>query len=295
MAATTLHASREPFGTAVPPMAGIGLREPHLEAFVAAGCPASWVEIHSENYLVPGGPRLARIERVREHRPLSCHGVGLSLGGAEGPDPDHLQRLRALYDRLQPGLVSEHLAWSVVDGGYLNDLLPIPYTEETLDRVARTVEQVQESLGRRILVENPSAYVAFAASAIPEGEFLAELAARTGCGLLLDVNNLYVSSTNLGFDRAAWLDAVRAETVGEVHLAGHARIAVGAEALLIDDHGSAVSDPVMDLYRDVVRRIGQRPALMEWDTDLPPLETLLAEARRIQRVLDRGRETADAA
>lgn len=276
---------------AIPPETGIGLREPHRADFVAAGCPAPWVEAHSENYLVPGGPRLAGIERVRRDVPLSCHGVGLSLCSAGGLDPHHLMRLRALYDRLEPGLVSEHLAWSVEEGIYLNDLLPIPYSEESLDLVRRNIDHAQDALGRRLLVENPSAYVAFAASTIPEGEFLAELAARTGCGLLLDVNNLYVSSQNLGGDPEPWLDAIPAAAVGEIHLAGHARVPLGDEVLLIDDHGSPVGEPVMELYRAVIARIGPRPVLIEWDTELPDLATLLGEAARAQRVLDTvGRE-----
>lgn len=270
----------------VPVAAGIGLREPHREAFVAAGCPIPWVEIHPENYLVPGGPRLAGILRVRRDMAVSCHGVGLSLGSAGGLDPDHLMRLRALYDRLEPGLISEHLSWSVTDATYLNDLLPLPYTEDSLDRVRRNIDHAQDAFGRRILVENPAACLAFADSVIPEAEFLAELAARTGCGLLLDVNNLYVSSANLGFDPSAWLDAIPAEAVGELHLAGHARMTLGGEELLIDDHGSAVGEPVMALCAEVLDRIGPRPVLIEWDNDLPPLDGLLAEAGRAQRLLD---------
>lgn len=270
----------------VPVAAGIGLREPHREAFVAAGCPIPWVEIHPENYLVPGGPRLAGILRVRRDTVVSCHGVGLSLGSAGGLDPDHLMRLRALYDRLEPGLISEHLSWSVTDATYLNDLLPLPYTEDSLDRVRRNIDHAQDAFGRRILVENPAACLAFADSAIPEAEFLAELAACTGCGLLLDVNNLYVSSVNLGFDPSAWLDAIPAEAVGELHLAGHARVTVGGEELLIDDHGSTVGEPVMALCAEVLDRIGPRPVLVEWDNDLPPLDGLLAEAGRAQRLLD---------
>lgn len=270
----------------VPVAAGIGLREPHREAFVAAGCPIPWVEVHPENYLVPGGPRLAGILRVRRDLPVSCHGVGLSLGSAGGLDPDHLMRLRALYDRLEPGLISEHLSWSVADAIYLNDLLPLPYTEDSLDRVRRNIDHAQDVFGRRILVENPAACLAFADSAIPEAEFLAELAARTGCGLLLDVNNLYVSSANLGFDPSVWLAAIPADAVGELHLAGHARVTLGGEELLIDDHGSAVGDAVMALYADVLDRLGPRPVLIEWDNDLPPLDLLLAEAGRAQGALD---------
>ncbi len=270
----------------LPPRAGIGLREPHLRDFVAAACPAAWVEVHPENHLVPGGPRLAGLDRVRRERPVSCHGVGLSLGGADGLDPDHLLRLRALHHRIEPVLVSEHLAWSVHDGAYLNDLLPLPYTEESLEVVRRNLDDAQEALGRRILVENPAACIAFAESTIPEAEFLAELVRRTGCGLLLDVNNLHVSAVNLAFDPAAWLDRIPGDAVGELHLAGHAAVPFGGETLLIDDHGSRVGAPVMALFAAVLERFGPRPTLVEWDTALPPLAVLLDEAARAQAVLD---------
>ncbi|MEI8393920.1 MAG: DUF692 domain-containing protein [Rhodospirillaceae bacterium] len=265
--------------------AGVGLREPHMNDFFAGGLPAAWVEVHSENYLVPGGPRLANLERVRRERSISCHGVGLSLGSAEGLDRAHLARLRALFDRIEPALVSEHLSWSVVDGVYLNDLLPLAYTEEALELARRNIEWAQEAFGRTLLIENPSRYIAFADSPIPEPEFLAELARRTGCGLLLDVNNVYVSSRNLGFDPQRYLDAIPAERVGQYHLAGHAEVEIGTERVLIDDHGSRVCAEVWALFEYTLARIGPRPTLIEWDTNLPELSVLLDEARLADRAL----------
>jgi len=279
-------------GRPIPEITGIGLREPHMADFFAADLPASWVEVHSENYMVPGGPRLAHLERVRRDRPVSCHGVGLSLGSAEGVDLAHLDRLRSLLDWVEPGLVSDHLSWSVVDGNYLNDLLALAYTEESLDLTRRNVETVQEVIGRPLLIENPSSYLAFTASDIPEPEFLSELTRRTGCGILLDVNNVYVSSRNLGFDPYRYLDAIPPATVGQYHLAGHAEVEIGAERLLIDDHGSRVCEAVWRLFDYALARIGPRPTLIEWDTRLPELPVLLEEARlgdlALTRALARG-------
>lgn len=270
--------------------AGIGLREPHLAGFLAGGCPSPWVEVHSENYLVPGGPRLAGLERLRCECPVSCHGVGLSLGSAGGLDGDHLQRLRVLFDRIDPGLVSEHLAWSVAGGAYLDDLLPLPMTAETLDIVRRNVEQAQDAFGRAILVENPSAYIAFRDAEMSEAEFLGALARRTGCRLLLDLNNIVVSAGNLGRDAAtlldAALDAAPPGVVAEIHLAGHAQVTVADEDILVDDHGSPVAPAVWSLYRRAVGRLGPVPTLIEWDTNLPALPDLLAEASRAQGILN---------
>ncbi|MCB1823483.1 MAG: DUF692 domain-containing protein [Candidatus Competibacteraceae bacterium] len=268
---------------AIPAQAGIGLRHPHLPAFLAAPQPAAWLEIHSENYLAPGGPRLAALERLRGDYPLSCHGVGLSLGSAEGLDEAHLARLRALYDRLEPELVSEHLAWSTApDGTFLADLLPLPYTDEALDTVAAHVGRAQEALGRRLLVENPSTYLRFREADWDEAGFLNELVRRTGCGLLLDVNNLYVSAANGGDDPLAALERLPLAAVGEIHIAGHARVATPVGELLIDDHGSTVAEPVWTLLRTVLARTGPRPVLVEWDTNIPELPVLLAEAARAE-------------
>ncbi|MEX2630578.1 MAG: DUF692 domain-containing protein [Tistlia sp.] len=270
----------------LPARAGIGLRHRHLPDFLRGQPAAAWLEVHSENYLVEGGPRLAQLERIRADYPLSCHGVGLSLGSAEGLDPAHLASLRQLYDRFEPGLVSDHLSWSVAGGVYASDLLPLPMTEAALEVVVDNLDRAQEALGRRLAVENPSNYVAFAASTIPEAEFLAELVRRTGCALLLDVNNLYVCRHNLGLDPAAWLARIPGEAVAEIHLAGHARLEVEGRPLLVDDHGSRVAEPVWRLYGEALRRLGPRPTLIEWDTALPPLEVLLAEAEHAQGCLD---------
>ena len=288
-------AAASPRGRPIPDGAGIGLREPHMAAFFAAGMPAPWVEVHSENYLVPGGPRLAHLERVRRDRPVSCHGVGLSLGTAAGLDAGHLGRLRALFDRVEPALVSEHLSWSVVDGLYLNDLLPLAYTSDSLDLVARNIETAQEAFGRRLLIENPSSYLAFAATELSEPEFLRELVRRTGCGILLDVNNIYVSSRNLGFDPQNYLEAIPAEAVGQYHLAGHAEVEIGGERLLIDDHGSRVCTAVWQLFDHALACIGRRPTLIEWDTRLPELPMLLDDARLAQESLNRHRSPAEVA
>ena len=279
---------------AIPARAGIGLRHPHLPAFLAAPQAAAWLEIHSENYLAPGGPRLAALERLRGDYPLSGHGVGLSLGSAEGLDEAHLARLRALYDRLEPELVSEHLAWSTApDGTFLADLLPLPYTDEALDTVAANVERAQEALGRRLLVENPSTYLRFQETDWDEAGFLGELVRRTGCGLLLDVNNLYVSAANGGGgDPLEALERLPLAAVGELHVAGHARVATPAGELLIDDHGSTVAEPVWALLRAVLAQTGPRPVLVEWDTNIPELPLLLAEAARAEFHL---RELDDAA
>ncbi len=223
---------------------------------------------------------MLQLERVREHYPLSLHGVSLSLGSAMEVDPQHLDALKSLIVRLEPFLVSEHLAWSRTEGGHLNDLLPLPYTEEALDTMVDHVDQVQTALGRRILIENPSSYLSFRHSVMSEAAFLAELARRTDCGVLLDVNNLYVSAHNVGMNVPDYLAALPASAIGEIHLAGHAVNRVGDDVVLIDDHGSRVSDAVWALYTEAMRHYGYRPTLVEWDTDLPALETLVEEARR---------------
>lgn len=243
---------------------------------------AAWLEIHSETFLNAGGARSAMLDDVARRYPISCHGVGLSLGSAQGLDAAHLQRLARLFDRVKPGLVSEHLAWSVVDGTYLNDLLPLPYTHETLDVVASNVARAQDAFGRKILVENPSTYVAFAASTMSEWDFLGALCAKTGCGLLLDINNIYVSGANAGFDPQHYLARVPMEAVGEIHLAGHTI----EDDVHIDTHSKPVCDPVWALYRAVITRAGAVPTLIEWDLDLPPFEDLQKEAARAQEILD---------
>ena len=257
---------------------GIGLRHGHVRQILDRRPAVAFLEVHSENYMSAGGPRRRALFDLRRDYPLSLHGVGLSLGSAEGLSEHHLGRLHGLIEDYQPFLVSEHLAWSVTAGHYYNDLLPLPYSDESLAAVCRNVDRAQERLGRRILVENPSSYLAFARSAIPEPEFLAELVRRSGCGLLLDVNNLYVSAMNLGFAPETYLAALPSDAVGEIHLAGHAVRAVEGHSLLIDDHGSRVCDAVWALYRRILQPIGECPALIEWDTALPSLEVLLDEA-----------------
>jgi hypothetical protein len=249
-----------------------------VQAFLDGPPAIGWVEVHSENYLAGGGLRLAALERIRRDLPLSCHGVGLSLGSAEGLDPPHLAALKQLFERVEPGLVSEHVSWCVSGGVYYNDLLPLPLTDEALDVVVRNVDRAQEAFGRRILIENPSTYLHLSDSRIPEPEFIAEIVRRTDCGLLLDVNNIHVSAHNRGFDAAGYLAALPASAVGEIHIAGHARREIGGETVLIDDHGSRVIAEVWRLLDAALARTGPVPVLVEWDTDIPELSVLLAEA-----------------
>ena len=237
---------------------------------------ACWLEVHAEYYKGESA-QVTALEKLRATYPLSVHGVGLSLGSAGGLDADHLERLRKVCQRFQPDLVSEHLAWSVADGAYLNDLLPLRYDEQALATVARNIDRLQETLKRRVLVENLSAYIAFANSTMTEAEFLAQLVKRTGCGLLLDVNNVYVSAHNLAFDANEFIAALPAEAIGEIHLAGHAVNQVGDDTVLIDDHGSRVPPAVWALYAQTLREIGSRPTLIEWDTEVPELDVLLGE------------------
>lgn len=275
---------------AVPACAGIGFRTQHSQAMLAERPPIGWIEVHAENYLVDGGPRLRVLEDLRADYPLSIHGVGASLGSADGLDDDHLARLKRLVDHLQPGLVSDHVAWSVTGGVYYNDLLPLPYTEESLAVLCRNIDHMQTVLGRPILVENPSTYLSFAHSTLPEWEFLAELPKRTGCGLLLDVNNIHVSASNHGFDVDTYLAAVPLDAVQEIHVAGHTVRRIDGRTLLIDDHGSAVPDVVWSLLRGVLMRLGRIPTLVEWDTDVPPLPVLLAEADKADAWLTEAAE-----
>ena len=267
----------------MPAKTGIGLRAPHMAEIMAGRPTVGWLEVHAENYM-GHGPAFRALERLRPDYPLSLHGVGLSLGGADGIDDAHLARLKRLADDLDPFLISEHLSWSDIDGVYLNDLMPLPYTEETFDLVVEHVDFVQTRLGRRILIENPSAYLRFRHSPIPEAEFLATLAARTGCGLLCDINNIYVSSRNLGFDAIEYLAALPAAAIGEFHLAGHQANQVGDGVVLIDDHGGVVAEAVWALHGEALRRFGRRPTLIEWDSHLPPLDQLIGEADKANRL-----------
>ena len=271
----------------VPARAGIGLRFAHHRAVVESRPPVAWFEVHSENYM-GGGPTPAILDQVRCHYPISLHGVGLSLGSADRLSPDHLARIRALIDRFEPGLVSEHLAWTSVDGVYLADLLPLPMTEEALDVVCRNVAQAQDALKRPLLIENPSSYLRYRHSTIPEWEFLAALVRRTGCGLLCDVNNIHVSCCNHGWSASDYLASLPPQAIGEIHLAGHAlRQLDGGRIVLIDDHGSRVAPLVWALFTEAVARFGCVPTLIEWDTHVPSLDVLMEEARTAQQVLDR--------
>lgn len=261
---------------------GVGLRATHVAEVIATHPDIAWVEVHAENYM-GGGRAIRQLETVRTDYAVSLHGVGLSLGGAGRLNTMHMGRLRDLVNRIEPSLVSEHLAWSGNAGTYLNDLLPLPYTEEALAVVARNLAELQDCLGRRVLIENPSAYMRYVESSIPEAEFLAELVNRTGCGLLCDVNNIFVSCSNLGGNPLDWLDALPADAVGEIHLAGHCANDCDDGVLLIDDHGSPVAAPVWALYDRAAERFTKAPALVEWDSNLPALEVLLAEARVADR------------
>lgn len=261
--------------------AGIGLRTPHYGEFMAARQPAGWLEVHSENYFGAGGYDLHVLERLRRDYPLSLHGVGLGLGSAEGWDEEHLARLATLAHRIEPALVSEHVCWGAVSDRALNDLLPLPFTREALKFIATRIERVQERLGRGILVENISAYLEFATGEMSEGEFLAELVHRTGCAVLLDVNNLHVNQVNHGADAMDVMRALPPGSVEEIHLAGFLR----AHECLIDTHGDRVAEPVWRLYEAALERFGPVATLIEWDTDIPALSVLLEEAAKAQQLM----------
>ncbi len=267
---------------------GVGFKPQHGDTILAHPPRGAWFEVHPENYMGAGGPRLRQLDAVRQDHEISLHGVGLSLGQAEGVAEEHLTRLGALADRYAPAVVSEHLSFSFGGGRYLNDLAPLPYTEETLDVVAANVQRVQEALKRPILVENPSVYLSWAHNTLSETAFLADLVARTGCGLLLDVNNVFVSATNLGTAPETYLEALPMAAVGEIHLAGHARRTVDGVSLLLDDHGSVVSDPVWALYARTVETMGPVPTLIEWDCRVPPFATLWAEAEKARTIMTRA-------
>ena len=279
----------------IPAAAGIGLRFRHHDAVLRERPRIAWFEVHPENYL-GGGKPIAYLERIRRDYPISLHGVGLSLGSADGLDGAHLARLRLLCERVAPGLVSEHLSWSAVEGVHFPELLPLPLTEEALAVVCRNLETAQECLGRRMLIENPSSYLRFRHSTIPEWEFIAAVAGRTGCGILCDVNNIYVSAGNHGFDPRHYLEALPPDRIEEFHLAGHTlRRFDDGRSMRIDDHGSRVCAEVWALYREAVARFGRVPTLIEWDTDVPPLSVLLDEAAKAERILAVETMHADAA
>lgn len=275
----------------LPCRAGIGLKPEHFSKIFEAEPDVGFFEIHAENYFIAGGPFHHYLGLIRERYPLSVHGVGLSLGGAAPPEPSHLKSLRALLERYKPRCFSEHLAWSGHGGTYVNDLLPLPYTETTLSRVCENIERVQDFLGRQILIENPATYVEFTESSYSEADFIGEMVHRTRCGLLLDINNAHVSCINHSRDARSYLSALPLDAVGEIHLAGFTRDRDAAGApLLIDSHASPVDGAVWQLYRELLTLLGPKPTLIEWDNDVPELDTLVSEAQRAELLLNSAQE-----
>ncbi|WP_175960066.1 MNIO family bufferin maturase [Burkholderia pyrrocinia] len=291
----SVSAPHRPAPRPIPARAGVGLRFRHHRTVIDERPAVAWFEVHTENYM-GGGTASRCLDAIRRDYPLSLHGVGLSLGSADGLDAVHLARVRAAVLRFEPDLVSEHVSWSAVGGTYLADLLPLPMTEEALEVVCRHVDQVQTALGRQILVENPSTYLRYVHSTIPEWEFLSEIARRTGCGLLCDVNNVYVSACNHGWDPHTYLATLPPAAIGEIHLAGHSTMQLeNGRTLRIDDHGSRVAPAVWTLYEAALRRFGPVPTLIEWDNDVPTLEVLIQEAAIADAVREAIRnETANA-
>jgi hypothetical protein len=275
--------------------AGVGLKPQHFEPAQACRDDGLWFEVHPENYMVDGGPRLAWLEAIRSAHPLSLHGVALSLASADDPDARHLDRLAALVDRIEPALVSEHLAWSMWRGAYRPDLLPVPRTTEALGRIVANVGRTQDRLRRQIALENPSHYLVFEEHEFGEVEFLVEIARRSGCALLLDVNNVFVSGNNLGYSAAHYIDAVPGELVAEVHLAGHSADPLHGQRLLIDSHDAPVAEAVWALYERLIDRIGPRPTLIERDEHLPSFAELMAERALAHDLLTRAARLPEAA
>jgi len=265
--------------------AGLGLKPEHYDAALGWRATGSWFEVHPENYLAEGGPRIAWLEAIRDHHPISLHGVSLSLAGNSPPDKDHLQRLASLATRIEPFLISEHLAWSRWNGSYFPDLLPFPRSHEALARVSANIAETQDTLGRQIAIENPSHYLIVDGHDWSETDFLGELVRRTGCSLLVDVNNIYVSSRNTGTDPWQYLDALPAQHITEIHLAGHSEDPGLGQGLLVDSHDSPVAEPVWSLYGHLLRRIGPRPTLIERDGNLPDFQILAAERGRADAML----------
>jgi uncharacterized protein len=268
----------------IPAVAGIGLRAQHHHDILEQRPTVGWLEAHSENYFALGGAQPRMLEKIRADYPLSLHGVGLSLGSVDSLDRRHLENLKRTVERFEPALVSEHLSWGSVSDRYFNDLLPLPYTVEALDHMVTRVTQVQDYLGRQILIENVSSYLEFTCSSMSEPEFLASLVERSGCGLLLDLNNIYVSAHNHGFDARQYIALMPRSAVREIHLAGHARNRYGERDILIDTHGTHVCSDVWALYAITIQRFGDVPTLIEWDTDIPALPVLVEEAHRADSI-----------
>lgn len=282
----TLHTAADPAGP-IPARAGIGLRAPHHADLVRDRPQVAWLEAHSENYFADGGAQLQHLQNARALYPLSLHGVGMSLGSVDPLNSEHLRRLKRLVSWSEPRLISEHLSWASVDGSFLNDLLPLPYTEEALIHMIARVDQLQNFLGRQILIENISSYLQFNGKQLPEWEFLAALAHESHCGLLIDVNNIYVSACNHGFDPRQYLAAIPPEQVQELHLAGHSVNRYDDHEILIDTHSGPVCTAVWQLFEQALTHFGPRPTLIEWDTDIPALATLVGEADKANAFLER--------
>jgi uncharacterized protein (UPF0276 family) len=266
-------------------LTGIGLRTQHYTEFLEKRPRVAWLEVHSEDYFGEGGKPLSVLDQLKDQYPISLHGVGLSIGSADELNWQHLKKWRDLIGRIHPCLISDHLAWSSINGHYLHDLLPLPYTEEALSHIVERVKQVQDYLQRQILIENIASYVSYPHSTIPEWEFLTALAQQSGCGILLDVSNVYISGTNLNFDPYAYLAALSTEHIQEVHLAGFTSTILSEKEVLIDSHNRAIVPAVWDLYRQAIKQLGTKPTIIEWDTDLPSLETVCLEAYRAEQIM----------
>lgn len=276
----------------IPTLTGIGLRSQHYTEVLTTKPNIGWFEVHSENYFGKGGAPLQILEKIRENYPISLHGVGMSLGSVDALDVRHLGSLKNLIARIEPGLVSEHLSWSSFGGHFINDLAPLPYTEDSLLYLAERISQVQEVLGTWILLENPSSYLEYEQSSYQEQDFLNELARRTGCGILLDINNVYVSCQNHGWNALSYLQALTPDRIGEIHLAGHTVNTVDDKEILIDTHNQPVCEPVWTLYQTALSLLGAKPTLIEWDTDIPDFSVLLNEAKQADLFLEANNEYA---
>lgn len=273
-------------------LTGVGLRTPHYAEFLEKKPPVAFLEVHSENYFGEGGKPLSILERIRQDYPISLHGVSLSLGSADDLNWQHLRKLRELTERINPSLISEHLSWSSINGHYLHDLLPLPFTEEAIQHLTTRIQQVQEYLGRQILIENISSYIQFPHSTMTEHEFLISIARKSGCGILLDINNIHVSATNHNTDPLNFLYAIPADLVQEIHLAGFTTSEIDGKQVLIDSHNRPVLPAVWELYKNAILHLGVKPTLIEWDSDIPPFETLYFDANRAETIM---RETYAAA
>ncbi|WP_455376275.1 MNIO family bufferin maturase [Kaarinaea lacus] len=270
----------------VPARSGIGLRAQHYQEILETLPDIGWLEVHSENYFGNGGRPLYYLQKISEHYPLSFHGVGMSIGSTDKIDLDHLDKLKKLIHQFQPHFVSEHLSWGSFQGQYFNDLFPMPYTHEALEHMVNQISFVQEYLGRQILIENVSSYLQFECSTIPEWEFLTELAEQSGCGILLDVNNVYVNASNHQFSAEQFIEAIPKNLVNEIHLAGHTVKEYENNQILIDTHNQLITEKVWGLYKKAIHRFNKTPTLIEWDTDLPKLEVLLSEANKAEHILE---------